>query len=304
MPVSIPSRPPSAQVPITRSNVESLECSGGEALSAQYDSQAYCEPVVARATSLSGTQLTRHGYGAQLATPSSLQIVVAPDPLPETAVGQSTAALVFDDGTSTPAPTSQVTWAVVSGPIRSIETDGAIIPAALHADSAAAVSGSFVGLNGQVAFTIADLDPDNWPPFAADGIADQWQVFYFGGTGPGFPQADPDADGFDNLFEFNAGLDPTDPSGVFEISFGQPTNLPGRATVRFGPIAPGRLYEVKSSSDGLAWTALPAGSFSVADDGRTDSSPITTPAACGSFIAFSSRIRRLGTPDTSPPTPR
>jgi hypothetical protein len=167
-----------------------------------------------------------------------------------------------------PATPSQVAWAVVSGPIRSIEADGTVIPAALHADSAAAVSGSVAGLNGQAVFTVADVDPDNCPPFAADGIADQWQVVYFGQTGPGFPQADPDADGFDNLFEFTAGLDPTDPSSVFEISFDQPTNLPGRATVRFGPIQPDRLYEVKSSVDGVAWASLPNGSFSVADFGK------------------------------------
>jgi len=78
-------------------------------------------------------------------------------------------------------------------------------------------------------------DPANWtvaPPSAAlpnggnpldsngDGLPDAWQIYYFGSINSpdARPDADPDHDGMNNLQEYLAGTDPTDPNSVFKFS--------------------------------------------------------------------------------------
>jgi hypothetical protein len=78
-------------------------------------------------------------------------------------------------------------------------------------------------------------DPANWfvgAPTAAqpnisnpldtngDGLPDAWQIHYFGSiTSPDArPDADPDHDGLNNLQEYLAGTDPTDPTSVFKFA--------------------------------------------------------------------------------------
>ncbi|HEY9074476.1 MAG TPA: hypothetical protein VIN67_10135, partial [Desulfobaccales bacterium] len=78
-------------------------------------------------------------------------------------------------------------------------------------------------------------DPANWfvgAPTAAqpnttnpldtngDGLPDAWQIQYFGSiSSPSArPDADPDHDGANNLQEYLAGTDPTDPNSVFKLA--------------------------------------------------------------------------------------
>ena len=65
--------------------------------------------------------------------------------------------------------------------------------------------------------------------YAADGVGDDWQFQYFGLNNPNAaPLLDPDGDGQNNLFEFTAGLVPTNPLSRFLVSIapvpGQPTH--------------------------------------------------------------------------------
>jgi hypothetical protein len=53
-----------------------------------------------------------------------------------------------------------------------------------------------------------------------DGLPDAWQIHYFGSINSpdARPDADPDHDGMNNLQEYLAGTDPTDPNSVFKLS--------------------------------------------------------------------------------------
>jgi hypothetical protein len=53
-----------------------------------------------------------------------------------------------------------------------------------------------------------------------DGLPDAWQIHYFGSISSpdARPDADPDHDGMNNLQEYRAGTDPTDPNSVFKLS--------------------------------------------------------------------------------------
>ena len=73
---------------------------------------------------------------------------------------------------------------------------------------AAGLGSSFVNLT-----VIPDAD--------GDGMADAWEIFYFGSTNA-LPNADADGDGMSNLDEYRAGTDPTNAN---VLTFVAQTNL-------------------------------------------------------------------------------
>ena len=96
---------------------------------------------------------------------------------------------------------------------------------------------------------------------------ENWRQTYFGSTansGNGADSADPDGDGFANLFEYVAGLDPTSAPSRFSIST---ASVPGQQTIIFGPIAAGRTYMVTSKASFSDPTWLPLTSFTTMDNG-------------------------------------
>ena len=107
--------------------------------------------------------------------------------------------------------------------------------------------------------------------YADDGIDDAWQVQYFGHNNvDAQPNADPDGDGNTNLFEYTAGLDPTDPTARFVIRMDdESAEVPGTRKIAFGPIVAGRTYTVQFKTDLApnAWTQLT--SFTQSEDGST-----------------------------------
>lgn len=77
-----------------------------------------------------------------------------------------------------------------------------------------------------------------------------WRQTYFGittNTGNAADLADPDGDGLTNLFEYVAGLVPTNSASRFSISAQPVTNQSGQKAIVFSPIVSGRTYVVKSS---------------------------------------------------------
>ena len=80
------------------------------------------------------------------------------------------------------------------------------------------------------------------------GFDDDWQVQFFCLDSPlAGPSIDPDADGQVNLFEFTAGLVPTDPNSVFATRFAPDPGQPALTRIAFGPIAAGRSYTILAS---------------------------------------------------------
>jgi hypothetical protein len=85
-----------------------------------------------------------------------------------------------------------------------------------------------------------------------------WQIRYFGSTNNPLaaPEADASGTGQNNLFKYNAGLNPTNPASVFVFKMMGMSNGP---ILCFGPIASNRTYSVQWRTDLWAgsWSPLP-----------------------------------------------
>lgn len=116
------------------------------------------------------------------------------------------------------------------------------------------------GSTAVLSLLIRNQLPDNYGIYAGDGIFDDWQIQYFGLNNPnGTAQRDPDADGFDNRFEYNACLVPTDPFSTFRISMA--TLEDGSRAITFSLRLPGCSYRLEASSDLTLWEPVAGTTF-------------------------------------------
>ena len=121
--------------------------------------------------------------------------------------------------------------------------------------------------------TAGDLfagDLSGWPALDsdADGIPDWWMIEYFGhptGQAGDRSRAQDDADGdrMNNLQEFIAGLNPTDPNSVLALSMATDASGTNRV-VSWGEVA-GKNYQLLSVSNlnNLVWQAVPGNAQAV-----------------------------------------
>jgi NAD(P)-dependent dehydrogenase (short-subunit alcohol dehydrogenase family) len=99
------------------------------------------------------------------------------------------------------------------------------------------------------------------------GLTEQesWRLTYFGSvanSGAGADAADFDKDGFSNLFEYVAGLVPTDPASIFKSRIEPVVGNATQMKIIFSPIVSGRTYTVKTSPGlgaAAVWTNLTGG---------------------------------------------
>lgn len=114
-------------------------------------------------------------------------------------------------------------------------------------------------------------DPANWfvgPPTPGrdnssntgdsngDGLPDSWQIQYFGSidSPQAAPGADPDGDGVNNLQEYLAGTDPTNPQSYFKID--AVVIYQGRTVIRFNAVS-GKTYTLLFGTAPVGtWTRL------------------------------------------------
>jgi hypothetical protein len=114
----------------------------------------------------------------------------------------------------------------------------------------------------------------------------QWQFKYFNCTNSNnnCPQAatnyDADGTGQNNLFKFEAGLDPTNPASIFVVQIAGVTNPPGQKIISYTPIATGRTYTVQFSANmvGAAYTNLTTFTGPVTNNAATQASVTDTNA--------------------------
>jgi hypothetical protein len=216
----------------------------------------------------------RSGFAGQLADAiaTALELSASPLTVNEGSTRQLSATLIFDDLSTQPLNAASITWSVQSGPLASISASGLATAAPVYQDSAAIAQGSYQSFTDTITLTVLNSLPDNFGAYAADGIDDDWQVQYFGlDNADAAPDADPDFDGQNNLFEFTAGLVPTSASSFFRVQATSVPGLPSQKRILFSPRFDDRTYTVQTSLSLLAsgWQTLTTFTISDAATVRT-----------------------------------
>ena len=235
---------------------ESFDPAGEAAASASYASVSDLGGVVDSSTSTVAVEFARHGFMGQITEVTGLSITGSPS-VNEDATLPLVAKQVLDDGTLASLASTSVSWSVASGPVVGVSAAGVVTPGAVYEDTLAAVSGLAGGFSASFSFTVVNSLADNYGSYAGDGLPDSWQVQYFGvGNVNAGPAMDPDGDGYDNAFEYAAGLNPTSTASRFTINLLPVSGLSNQRQIVFSPLSPGSTYAIQSSPDLVHWSTL------------------------------------------------
>lgn len=244
---------------------------GARAASVAYTNQGNLGGVGGTSTVAAPAETARHGYLGQLTEVTAVQLAATPTTLNEGATRLLSATATLHDGTTARLPAEEVAWSVQSGPLSGISPTGLATGAPVYQDAAATARGLHNGISGTLGLTVLNVNPDNLPGYASDGLDDAWQVQYFGlGNPNAAPGVDPDSDGQNNLFEHTAGVDPTSAASLFTFRGEAPDGPPNRMNILIHPRLSDRTYTVLESSNpssGAAWTPLVG--FQTSDNGLT-----------------------------------
>ena len=94
-----------------------------------------------------------------------------------------------------------------------------------------------------------------------DGIPNWWRLQYFGSSSTtgatSCASCDVFGSGQNNFFKYVAGLNPTDPTAVFQLQINSVTNQPSQENLLFNPLASGRTYTPQFSTDLVNGVWLP-----------------------------------------------
>ena len=208
----------------------------------------------------------KHSYIGQLYEVAALQLAASPLTVNEDGTRQLSAALGMDDDTTLPA-TGGFAWSVTAGPMI-IDSNGLASGQSVFQDTLATAQASANGLVGTLDLTVLDTLKDNFGSYASDGIDDDWQFQFFGLDNPiAAPLIDPDFDGQNNLFEFTAGIVPTDPNSRFQIFVQSVPGQPSQKHIIFSPRFPDRSYSVEFSTTLQSVDWLPLSGTGLSDNG-------------------------------------
>jgi len=248
------------------------DVAGGRTTSASYTNDGSAGGIAGLSTVAVPSETAKAGYIAQLYDATGLTLSPAGGSVNENAPLQLAASLALDDETTLAVPAASVAWSVLSGPLAGISVSGLATAAAVYQNTAATAQGMHEGFTGTLGLTVVNTLPDNFQTYAADGIADDWQVQYFGLNNLSADAAlDPDGDGFDNLFEYNAFLVPTDPLSFLAMSIDDTAG--GGHAVTFSPRQPGCTYTLLGSGNLSLWAPV-AGTITDAGSQRTILDPV------------------------------
>lgn len=143
-----------------------------------------------------------------------------------------------------------------------VYADGAVTPTATVADNRWAMTGLTASSTHsfRLAYVLTDArrsplsaatTVSTYSPFTYFGIPVDWLAQYWGEEWPS-ASADSDGDGASNRSEFLAGTDPTDANSVLRSGL---TQTPQGLFLVWNTV-PGRIYQVKHSTDFVTWTAV------------------------------------------------
>jgi len=155
------------------------------------------------------------GNVGQLCSPVTLTAQAPLSGVPETTACQLSATSANDDGSYS---TMDVAWTVMNGPIVLIDSNGMALAGAVYQDTFATVRAASGSLSATTGVTVVDTLRDNFGLYAGDGVADSWQVQYFGTNNVnGMATAEPNGNGQNNYTAFMAGTCPTNAMDVFRV---------------------------------------------------------------------------------------
>lgn len=259
----IVSSPAAAQVHISQDYVitpDTLDSGGGRSTSADYRMDTSIGLIVGVSSGGSPLETDKVGYIAQLYDVTALQLSATPTIINEGATSHLAVTQILDDNTTNSVLPSTVNWSVQSGPISGITANGLATAAIVYQNTAATVQGEYVGLTASLNLTVINTNIDNYGSYTGDQIDDAWQVQYFSlnNVNAG-PMVDPDHDGQNNLFEYTAGVVPTDPMSRFKLGIEPVVAQALQKNLIFSPRFGDRTYTVKTSTTlgtGAVWSPL------------------------------------------------
>ena len=154
----------------------------------------------------------------------------------------------IDDGTLlSVVPGGSITWSILSSPLSGIDANGLASAGIVAQNTPATIQGTLGPDTATLPVTVLNTIADNFGSYADDGLADDFQVQYFGYDNPlAAPNLDVDGDGQTNYFEWGTGLSPVDGGARFETELAVPD---GQMPVTFGPCFPDRTYALLYSLD-------------------------------------------------------
>jgi hypothetical protein len=253
---------------------------GKRANSASYTNDGSAGAIAGLSTVAAPAETAKHGYLGQLYEVTGLTLTAATLNVNEGTTDQLGAWQALDDATFNAVPAASVAWSVASGPLTGINASGLATAGIVYQDTAASAQGIYLGQTGTLGLTVKNVNPDDFGSYAGDSLDDAWQNQYFGLNNPNAaPAADPDGDGQTNLFEFTAGLIPTDPQSRFTLAIAPVSGQPAQKAVIFTPLVGGRSYTVqfKLSLTDATWQTLTGTTQN--DSGITRT--VTDPAGAG-----------------------
>jgi hypothetical protein len=223
----------------------SLDPAGGRSTTAAYRHDSNLGATASQTASTVAYQGAA-GFSSMLRDAVGFQIL--PGSVAEAAATQLSLRQVLDDGTQTSVSAAAATWGLTSGPA-SVNTTGLLTTQNVAAATDATLQITFSGFTAPGTVTVQNSIPDNFGPYASDGLDDGWQVQYFGANNPlAAPNLDPDGDGHTNLFEFTAGLVPTSGTSRFTIILEAVPSQPGQKRLVFQPAVNGRTFTLQKST--------------------------------------------------------
>jgi len=230
-------------------NIQAINNGGGSSQSISYAMTSSVGGIAGLGTQINPETIARSGFQGQLYEISSVLVSAIPEEIYEGGISQLSAVVNLDDGSLFLPANNAVQWLWISGPVDPPSPTGEVAAQIVHTNMPATVGGAFAGISGEKILTIIDSDKDNFAEYSGDGIDDDWQVAYFGL--PPNPDADPysnpDSDPDDNLMEFLAGFDPTDPTQWFQLAItGKTDSVVG---LRLNKVLPGRIYTIQAGTD-------------------------------------------------------
>ena len=263
---------------------ETTDSGGQRTASANYSNDASAGNISGISTVASPAETAKSGYVGQLYEVTGLTLTSASPTVNETTTVQLNAWQSLDDATFLAVSATSVAWSVQSGPLTGVNTSGVATAGTVYQNTAATAQGGYLGNTGTAGLTVVNTLTDNFGSYAGDGLDDAWQNQYFGLNNPNAaPLVDPDGDRQNNLFEFTAGLVPTNPLSRFLLRIEPVAGEPARKRLVFSPRYNDRTYLVVTSTtlEAASWSALTGGI--VSDNGNERSVTDTAATAPKKF---------------------